>query len=169
MPVVQIEAAVVFPADVGIVFAMMTDEGYVSRKATAMGALEHDVVVTRLPTGGAEITLARTLPAVVPDFVRPLVGETIDVVQTEHWAAADADGTRSGTLTAAISNAPVQLRGEISLTSTGASSALHRVDVNVKARVPLLGGRIEKAIGEVILMAARKEEEVGARWLADMR
>jgi hypothetical protein len=63
----------------------------------------------------------------------------------------------------------VQLRGEIALTSTGASSALHRVDVNVKARVPLLGGRIERSIGEVILMAARKEEEVGARWLADMR
>jgi hypothetical protein len=147
---------------------MMTDEGYVSRKATAMGALEHDVVVTRLAAGAAEITLARTLPAVVPDFVRPLVGETIEVVQTEHWGAADTDGARFGTLTAAISHAPVQLRGEITLTNTGARSALHRVDVDVRARVPLLGGRIEKSIGEVILMAARKEEEVGALWLADM-
>lgn len=168
MPAVQIEAAVVFPADPGVVFEMMTDEDYVSRKAKAMGALEHDVSVTRLATGGAEITLQRTLPAVVPDFVRPLVGETIEVVQTDHWSAAASDGQRTGTLTASIANAPVRLGGSIVLAGNGVRSAIHRVDVDVKAKVPFLGGRIEKAIGDVILMAARKEEEVGAAWLREM-
>lgn len=165
MPPVQIEAAVVFPAEPAVVFEMMTDERYVSRKAEAMGALEHDVTVSRLPNGGAQIRLQRTLPAVVPDFVRPLVGETIEVVQTEEWAAAGPGGDRRGRLSASISNAPVKLGGSISLSTNSPHSSIHRVDVDVRARVPLLGGKIERAIGEVILMAARKEEEVGGRWL----
>jgi hypothetical protein len=165
MPTVQIEAAVVFPALPAVVFEMMTDETYVSRKAEAMGALEHDVTVTRLPDGGAQIRLQRTLPAVVPDFVRPLVGETIEVVQTEKWAAAGPNGDRHGRLSASISNAPVRLNGTVTLGTNSPHSSIHRVDVDVKARVPLLGGKIERAIGEVILLAARKEEEVGGQWL----
>lgn len=156
-----------FPAPADVVFDMMTDEDYVSRKATRMGALEHDASVESLPSGGARIRLERTLPAVVPDFVRPLVGETVDVVQTEDWAPPGPDGSRHGRLSAQISHAPVKLSGTISLEPNGSSGSIHRVDVDVRAKVPLIGGRIEKAIGEVILMAARKEEEVGGQWLAE--
>ncbi len=163
----RIEAAVVFQAEAGVVFDMMTDEAYVSRKATAMGALEHDAFVQVLPDGGALITLKRTLPAVVPEFVRPLVGDTIEVAQTEEWGAADADGSRRGRLTATIRNAPVSLSGDLVLEPNGERSAVHRVDVEARAKVPFVGSRIEKAIGEVILMAARKEEQVGGQWLAE--
>jgi hypothetical protein len=166
---VRIEAAVVFPAEADVVFAMMTDEEYVRVKAEAMGALEHDVTVELLPTGGALIRLHRTLPAIVPEFVRPLVGETIEVRQTEDWAPARPDGGRSGRLTAEISNAPVRLSGVLSLDPNGEHGSVHRVDLDVKAKLPFIGGRIEKAIGEVVLMAARKEEEVGGRWLSAQR
>jgi hypothetical protein len=164
---VRIEAAVVYQADADVVFAMMTDQEYVSRKATAMGALEHDVTVSVLPTGGAVIRLQRTMPAMVPDFVRPLVGQTIDVVQTDEWGAAVADGSRSGRLTAQISKAPVTLSGEVLLEPNGERGCVHRVSVEAKAKVPFVGAKIEKAIGELILMAARKEEQVGGQWLAE--
>jgi len=149
------------------VFDMMTDEAYVSRKATAMGALEHDVTVSMLPSGAAVIRLQRTLPAMVPDFVRPLVGETIEIVQSDEWGVAAADGSRRGRLSAHISRAPVSLSGEMLLTPNGERSAVHRVEVEARAKVPFVGARIEKAIGELILMAARKEEEVGGQWLAE--
>lgn len=157
----------VFHADPRTVFEMLADEEYVSRKATAMGALEHDVVVQRLSSGGARIQLQRTLPSMVPDFVRPLVGNTLEIEQTEDWAAAGADGGRRGDLNARIANAPVRLSGSLLLLPSDAAGTIHRVDVEVRAKVPFLGGRIEQAIGEVLLMAARKEEEVGAAWLAE--
>lgn len=156
-----------YQAEADLVFEMMTDQEYVSRKATAMGALEHDVTVSLLPSGGAVIRLERTLPAMVPDFVRPLVGQTIEVAQTDEWGAAAADGSRRGRLTAEISRAPVTLAGEVSLDPNGAHGCIHRVDVEAKARVPFVGARIEKAIGELILLAARKEEQVGGQWLAE--
>lgn len=166
---VRIEAAVVFHADPRTVFEMLADEEYVSRKAQAMGALEHDVVVQRHSSGGARIQLQRTLPSVVPEFVRPLVGSTLEVVQTEEWAAAGSDGGRRGDLRAQIANAPVRLSGSLLLLPSDEASTIHRVDVDVRAKVPFLGGRIEHAIGEVLLMAARKEEEVGAAWLDERR
>lgn len=156
-----------FPASSATVFAMMSDANYVRRKAEAMGALEHDVEVTLLGTGGATITLHRTLPSMVPDFVRPFVGETIEVVQTEDWGPAHPDGSRTGQMHARIANAPVRLTGHITLAPTGPASSIHRVDADVSAKVPFVGGKIERAIGEVILMAARKEEEVGSAWLAE--
>lgn len=165
--VVKIEAAVVFPAAADVVFDMMTDEQYVRLKAEAMGALEHDVEVAVGADGRAMIRLQRTLPAIVPEFVRPFVGETIEVVQTEHWDPARPDGSRRGRLTAQISNAPVRLNGNLSLDPNGRSGSVHRVDADVKAKVPFVGGKIEKAIGDVILMAARKEEQVGGQWLSD--
>jgi hypothetical protein len=163
----RIEAAVLFPAPADVVFAMLSDSDYVSRKATAMGALEHDVTVTDLGGGRRRIRLERTLPSVVPDFVKPLVGPTIEVVQTEDWSAAGPDGSRRADLRAQISAAPVALSGDMSLQPTDDGTTIHRVQMNVRARIPFLGGRIENAIGEVLLMAARKEEEVGAAWLAE--
>jgi hypothetical protein len=166
---VQIEAAVLFPATVEEVFTMLSDEAYVRTKAEAMGALEHDVTVRALTTGGARIRLERTLPSMVPDFVRPLVGETIEVVQTEEWQPARTDGSRHGELQARISNAPVSLSGDIALVPADEGTTIHRIHVDVRAKVPFVGARIERAISEVLLMAARKEEEVGARWLAGDR
>ncbi len=161
--------AVLFPAPVEVVVTMLEDEAYISRKATAMGALEHDVTVTSLGSGRTRIRLQRTLPSVVPDFVKPLVGPTIDVVQTEDWAAPSPDGTRRGDLRAQIGGAPVSLSGSMSLHPTDDGATLHRVEVLVRAKVPFVGGRIEKSIGDVLVMAARKEEEVGAAWLAENR
>jgi hypothetical protein len=165
----RIEAAVLFPAPADVVFAMLSDEQYVSRKATAMKALEHDVTVEALDGGRTRIRLERTLPSVVPDFVKPLVGPSIQVVQTEDWGPAASDGSRQGELTAKISNAPVSLSGHLSLQPTEDGTTIHRVEVTVRARVPFLGGRIESSIAEVLLMAARKEEQVGAAWLAEHR
>jgi hypothetical protein len=164
---VRIEVAVLFPADVDVVVRMLEDEAYISRKATAMGALEHDVTVTDLGGGRTRIRLQRTLPSVVPDFVKPLVGPTIEVVQTEDWGPARPDGSRTGDLRAQIGGAPVALSGSMSLHPTDDGATLHRVEVTVRAKVPFVGGRIEKSIGEVLVLAARKEEEVGAAWLAE--
>jgi hypothetical protein len=165
----RIEAAVLFPAPADVVFEMLSDEQYVSRKATAMKALEHDVSIEDLGGGRTRIRLERTLPSVVPDFVKPLVGPSIMVVQTEDWEPAGRDGSRQGELSAKISNAPVSLHGHLSLQPTDDGTTIHRVEVTVRARVPFVGGRIESSIGEVLLLAARKEEEVGAAWLAERR
>jgi hypothetical protein len=133
-----------------------------------MGALEHDVSVTPLDGGGARISLERTLPAMVPDFVRPLVGDTIRR-SADRGLARGSPGRVAprGDAGPDLQRAGLAVRRHVA----AADQRRHdpRLDATIKARIPFVGGRIEQGIGEVILLAARKEEEVGARWLAGHR
>jgi Protein of unknown function (DUF2505) len=101
----------------------------------------------------------------VPDFVRSFVGDSLDVRETIAWGAPAADGSRSGSAAVEIAKAPVQMRGTTSLVPDGAGS-LQVLDCSVKASVPFIGGKIEKAAGDAVTMGARQQEKAAARWLA---
>jgi hypothetical protein len=40
------------------------------------------------------------------------------------------------------------------------------VDGDLKASVPFIGGKVEKAVGPPLRAAIAKEQEIGTRWLA---
>jgi uncharacterized protein YndB with AHSA1/START domain len=149
------------------VFAMLTDDEFVARKARATGALSYVVDIT---DDGHRVTveLRRVMPPKVPDYVRRLVGDTVDVDQIDVWEPAQ-DGTRKGTFTARISGAPVSMSGTLSLEPAPGGHAVEVLDAHVNASIPFLGGKVEKAVAEAVMLAARKEAEVGRGWLAERR
>ncbi|HJU97681.1 MAG TPA: DUF2505 domain-containing protein [Jiangellaceae bacterium] len=153
-----------FDADPITVFAMFTDEAYLARKASATGAVRHEASVTRL---GDHVTvrLLRVMPPDVPDLLRGFVGETIDLDQTDVWEPASPDGSRTGSIRIEMGGAPVHLTGGMTLVGTAAATAA-TIDAKVKASIPLVGGRIEKAVHDAVVHAARIEEQVGRAWLA---
>jgi hypothetical protein len=59
----------------------------------------------------------------------------------------------------------VQLTGSLWL-GLHDGGTLHAVDGDLKASVPLLGGKIEKAAEPAIRSAMRVEERTGRAWLA---
>ena len=152
-----------FDADPATVFAMLTDEEYIGRKARAANAIRHEVSVIR---DGDQVTirLLRVMPPDVPDFVRRFVGDTIDLQQTDGWEPAAPDGSRTGTIAIDLVGAPVTLRGTLSLTSDGTGSVMS-IAGKIKASVPLVGGKIEQAVHGGLMEAARREEQVGKEWL----
>jgi hypothetical protein len=163
---VRLTAELRYAADPATVFAMLTDQGFQERKLAATGALEHDVSVSTGADGGAEVRSRRTMPTdQVPDLVRNLVGATLTVVQVEVWGPAGAGGGRDGTVTVEVSGAPVGLTGSLRLRPDGAGT-LETVAGELKARVPLIGGRIERAAEPAIMVAIEVEEREGRAWLA---
>ncbi len=163
---VEIDAVLRYHAPIDAVLEMLTDEEYVTTKALAMGALEHDVTIEQ-SAGGVTINLRRVLPAMVPDNVRKFVGETITVVQTDIWSPSEGDGTHDGTLKAHIDKAPVSIAGSMRLFHHEDGGTLHEVDAKIKARIPMMGSKIEKAVAHVLFMAIRKEEQVAESWLSE--
>jgi hypothetical protein len=163
--VVEIDAALTYPAPVADVYAMMIDQEYLATKLVAMAALDHDVSVTTAPDGTATIKLRRVLPAVVPEVARPFVGETLTLLQTDTWAPAAADGSHEGRLEAEIERAPVSVRGIMRLYENADGHTVQEVRAEIKARIPLVGGKIEQAAAQALFMAVRKEEQVGTEWL----
>ena len=147
------------------VFAVLTDQAFQEAKCAATAAIRYTASVKE-SGGGAVITTERILPADdLPDFAKNMVGETLKVVETQTWGAASADGSRSGTVEMSVSGAPVALNGTLGLAPGGPGSIEH-LDAELKAKIPLIGGKIEKAAAKPIEEAIAIEASTVKEWLA---
>jgi hypothetical protein len=165
---VRVTAEIRYPATVSTVFEMLTDEVFQDRKLSQTGALTWEVQV-QLEDGGASIVSRRALPTdQVPDAFKAMVGPQITIIQTETWGPAGADGSRTGTLDIEVGGAPVRMTASLNLTGTdGGAGSLELVDGELKARVPLIGGRIERAVEPAVRAAIDAEQRIGRAWLAE--
>jgi hypothetical protein len=163
---VQLTATIEYFAEPGRVFAMLTDQAFQEEVCRATGALRHEVGIEESADGGVTITASRTLPSdPLPDFVRKFAGETLTVRREDRWGPVGADGSREGAVLVEITGAPVRLTGRITLTAAGDGSR-EQVGGDLKAAIPFIGGKVEKAAQAPILAAIAKEQEVGSDWLA---
>jgi len=166
---VRLSAEIRYDADPAAVFAMLTDEAFQKRKCAATGALESEVAIERFPDGGATIRTVRTMPTdQVPDFARTFVGRTIDIVQTDDFGAPDPGGRREGTVVVELRGAPIRFAGSLTL-GPSPEGSVETLDGDIKASVPIIGGRMEKALEPALLAAIRVEQREGTAWLAGSR
>jgi hypothetical protein len=164
---VRVTADLRYDADPTTVFEMLMDPAFQDRKLGQTGALTWEVQV-RPENGGAVIVTRRAMPTdQVPDAFKSLVGNEIRIAQTETWGPAGPDGARTGTLDLEVVGAPVRLKASLSLTATGDGGSVELVDGELKARVPLIGGRIEKAAEPAVRAAIDAEQRIGRAWLAE--
>ncbi|MEO7059733.1 MAG: DUF2505 domain-containing protein [Lapillicoccus sp.] len=163
----QISKSYEYPASPAEVALMVGDPTFQARKCEATHPLSHSESVT--PKGDqTEIVTIRVMPTdSFPDMLKSMVGPKIRVTETYVWSPAGPDGSRTGTVEVAIGDGslPVGMKGTVSLKPSGAGSVVH-IEGDLKARVPLLGGKIEKAAGPSIIDAIDREHEVGLAWLA---
>ena len=146
------------------VFAMMTSEEFQKQKCADAGALSHGVAVS---TAGdhVRVVVNRDLPTDrFPDFAKSLVGQTLSTTETWEWAEALAGGERRGRLTVEVKGAPIVMRSSVVLVGNGAGSVV-TIDGDLKASVPLFGGKLEKASAPAVIGALRSEQRTGSHWI----
>lgn len=140
-----------YPAAVDAVYGLVTDETFRSEACERQGALEHDVSVTAQGDGHV-VTIKRTMPAQMPDFVKKITGDTVKVVQTETWGPADASGNRAAEVAVEIVGQPAHMKGSASLTG-GTDATEFLIDGDVKVSIPLLGRKIEPEVAKAVKAA----------------
>jgi hypothetical protein len=153
-----------YDADPAAVFAMLCDRSWRERVSESIHAKRYEVSIE--PAGdGVTVTTSRTMPAMVPDAVRRMTGETITIVQVERWGPAAADGSRTADLEVTIAGQPAGMQGSarLSPTSTGSTEVFTG---DVKVRVPFLGKKIEPEVVKAFRAFIRKEGEIGRAHLA---
>jgi hypothetical protein len=161
----KISASLDYAATPHEVFAMLSDEIFQIRKCIATGALSHSVSISAKGERTV-IVSSRDLPtADFPSFVQSLVGATLAITETQDWGPADAKGARQGRITVDIAGAPIDLDGTLSLAPNGHGS-VQIVQGDLRARIPLIGGKIEQAAAPAIESAINVEREIGQAWLA---
>ena len=147
------------------VFTMLADPAFQAAKVEATHPLSHTESVT--PKGEqTEIVTSRVISTDgFPDFAKSMIGPKVRVTETIMWSRASADGSRTGTIDIAIGDAPVAMNGTLRMAAGGSGTRID-IDGDLKAKLPLVGGRVEKAAERPILGAIEKEQEVGTAWLA---
>jgi hypothetical protein len=156
-----------YPAAPDAVFALLSDQAFRAAVCEATHAITHTAVVEAT---GEQVVVRTTqvLPAMVPDFVKKMVGETLEVQQTERWEPAQASGARSGAVSVTVSGQPAGMEGTRHLAASAAGTR-GSVRGQVSVKVPFFGARIEPEIAAAIKAAIDKEGELARSWLTGQR
>jgi hypothetical protein len=162
----KITETIDYAATPAAVFAMLTDPAFQEAKCIEAGSDRHESAVTSVGDG-ARVVTQRELPADgLPDFARSIVGDRLAVTETYEWGGAAAADARDGTLVVEVAGAPVALRAKVRLSPAAGGTAM-TIAGDLKASIPLLGGRVEKAAAPAVVHAIRSEQRTGQRWLSE--
>lgn len=166
----KIEHSWSYDAPVAEVYAMTLDRRFQEAKCRHAAAVDYSAEVTRRQDGTGLVVVERSMSTEgLPAQFRSLIGQTIDVVERQQWPADTADdGSRHADLTVQIKDAPVALKARIVMRPEGDGTSM-QITGELRAKVPLFGGRIEEAAAPAITGAIEIEQQTGTEFLADAR
>jgi uncharacterized protein YndB with AHSA1/START domain len=151
---------ITYDAPLADVFAMLSDPAFRQRSAEAMGVISADVSINA-KGAGISVKIDQVQPTQgVPSFARKFAGETTRAVQTEEW-----DSPSGGTISIQTPGKPTSIDGTLSLTTSG-STTTEVLDVEVKVKVPLIGGKLESLMADLVAKGMDEEHAAGVAWLA---
>lgn len=148
-----------FEASIDEVRAMLLTPAYWDAVAESTGALSSTTTLTESGSTVELVTDEQQKVVGVPGFAKKFVGESTRSIKTLRWTGDTA------TFAVETPGKPTSLAGSASLSSSGSTTTL-RYDIDVKASVPLIGGKLEKLVADLTVEGFGKEQAAGAAWLA---
>ena len=144
---------------VGEVFDVLTSQRWVEVKAGRFRDGSQVVRREATPGGGLLLAVSRELPDGAPGFLTRLLPQDGRVVQTDEWAPDDGSGARTGAWGVELAGAPARLGGTMRIDPDGSGSA-YVVVGETKVSVPLVGGRAESFIAQMVGTLGNAEGEL---------
>jgi uncharacterized protein YndB with AHSA1/START domain len=141
------------------VFEMLADPAFREKVSAAMDVVSADVSVDRTEDGFRLTNDQVQRTEGLPSFAKKFAGETTRAIQVEEWR--DAAG---GSLRIDAPGKPSSIAGTIELLPAGAGTT-EVVELEIKVKVPLIGGRLESLLEEQVRKGMDVEHEVGKAWL----
>lgn len=148
-----------YDADVDAVATMLMDEAFRRQVCDAQHVLSHDVSITAGPPATVRVEQVQSAEG-IPSFATKIVGDRITIVQQETWRTPT-----EGDIVVEIPGKPGSMRGTATLSPAGAGT-VEVVELEIKVSIPLVGGKVESLVADMLRKALEKENEVGRTWLA---
>ncbi|HXX90958.1 MAG TPA: DUF2505 domain-containing protein [Acidimicrobiales bacterium] len=125
------------------VFALISDGAFQLEIISHLGGKDAELVEqTVTPESRVKVVTRQRTGVELPGFAKKLIPASTTVTYTYVWEPAREDGSREGTWVAEIKGAPVSMGGPTELRATG-SGSVHVFGGQVKASVPVVGGKLE--------------------------
>jgi hypothetical protein len=143
------------------VYAMLGEAGFRERVCQAQHVTDCTVEVERAD-GTMSVSVDQQRPSTgIPSFAQKFVGDTIHIRQREEWfSRTDAD------LEVTIPGKPGHLRGTVRLRTDG-DQTVETVAGDLTVGIPLVGGKIEVLVAELLEHALQTEQRMGRAWLQE--
>ncbi len=163
----RVSESIAYPASVAAVAAMYADADYSAVRGETLGAESASAEVSGSAAGAFTVTTTMQMPTdQAPDMVRSVIGQRVTVIEKQEWSAPAADGSRSGLTTIQVKGTPATVRAQFTVTGDSARATM-AINGELAASVPLIGGRIEKAVEPSISTVFQREANAAARWLSE--
>jgi hypothetical protein len=138
---------------------MLMDAAFREQVCDAQLALRKSVSVGQ-DGGGMKVVVDMVQAAQgIPGFARKFVGDEIQLVQTEWWS--DIETAR---VEVVIPGKPGQMSGTVTVRESGGTTT-ETVQMDIRVGIPLVGGKIESLIADLLRKALRVENAVGRKYL----
>jgi hypothetical protein len=145
-----------FEQDVDTLFALVTDPGFLRRRAEAAGEQE---VVVEIDRDGPQlrIRITREVEQSLPSFMKKLFSPRNRLIDSQRWSTDGPVKTSDWTVQMGGS-ARVQLSGRLSLApGPDGGGCDYSESFSATADIPLLGGRIAKYAGAECAKSIREQ------------
>lgn len=147
------------------IMQMFSDKDYYVRKYRRLGGPEPELVDCQSDEGRFSITVRHGLdPSAMPlpGFMKKRIGNRLVLRQTDAWQI-DA---RTGRIEIDIESTPAHISIDLQLIDRDTGARLN-LAFDIRADVPLVGKKIERAVSEPIIRRMRADLEESARLAAD--
>lgn len=141
------------------VFEMLADPAFRAKVCEAQNVVSHDIEITENGDGFSLVNDQVQATEGLPSFAKKFTGDTTRAIQREEW-----QDRSSGSLVIDAPGKPSNIAGSISLASNG-DGTVETVELDIKVKVPLIGGKLEALLKDTISQAIDIEAETGRAWL----
>lgn len=141
-----------YPAPSDVVIRMMTDRKFYTDRLDLQGIREYEVLDHKSDGKRFSITIKRRITA-------------IGVTSVETWDAA----SKQGTISVELSGMPIEVKCQTRLADDGKGGCVLTYDWDIKSRVPLVGGKIEKQFAAENEKAVPQQTRLGIELLKHYR
>jgi hypothetical protein len=153
-----------YPASSDVVIKMMTDRQFYCRRLELQGHKVYEVLSHKADGDKFSIKFKRRIPMAAPGPVKKFVSAENTIVHEDAWNRA----TKKGTITVEIQGMPIEISANTSLRDEGKDCVL-TYDFEIKSKIPIVGGTIEKAVAAENEKAIPEQTRVGLELLKDYR
>jgi hypothetical protein len=146
------------PGSVEDVFAFLTAEDFAATKAAKLSDGSRLESRDVSPDGAVTCVVTRALPDGLPGFLEKFLPAEGRAKQTEVWGPS-VGGAREARFAIEIPGTPARIGGTMRIEPVGTGSR-YTLDGEVKVPVPVLGGKIEGVIADIILKVAAEDADL---------
>lgn len=145
------------------VFEMLADPAFREAVCAALDVISAEVSLERSGEGFSLTVDQQQRTDDLPSFARKFAGDSTRALQREVWG--DPTG---GTLRIETPGKPSEISGTITLRPEGGGT-VETVELELRVKVPLVGGKLEKLLADKVRNGMDVEHGVGKDWLKGNR